>query len=544
MSNGIRKEKFWDESLLGNFEFSSLADMAATFQVLSRKAYSFDTRSTPTEFVRLRKHATYDERALAALRRRIEGSNFLTHAAPVDVSPPSKGECVIIVDAFSTGACMALEAARRGLAIVHVLSLEPSEELAAMVPTHVRGRLPWVATLAVDTGLSLEDGATRLAAKVKNVARAKKLTIAGLAAGAETGVKLADMLSELLGLRTNGTRLTEARRNKAEMGEAVRRSGARAVRQLRAASWEPVAAWLRDEWGLANDDPCLLIVKPLESAGSDGVTKCESVGDVERAVRALVGSLNGLGQINEGVLVQEFLEGPEFVVDSVSKDGVHKVIALWSYDRRPTNGAGFVLHGQSLVGSSDPVVAPLVAYAEQVLDALEIKHGPAHMEVKMCPAALDADPTPCLVEVGARCHGAEGFWMTIADQACRANQANVALDALVDDPNYDNLPSLPPPTLHAAACLKYLLTHKAGVLDAVDDVALASVTRLPSYQGHEIFLDVGTHVIPTKDCFSWGGVVKLAHKDPAQLQQDYSFIEQLCVTGLWHIRAPAGDSRN
>ena len=36
-----------------------------------------------------------------------------------------------------------------------------------------------------------------------------------------------------------------------------------------------------------------------------------------------------------------------------------------------------------------------------MLDALEVRHGPSHMEVKMTPTG------PCLVEVGARCHGLE-----------------------------------------------------------------------------------------------------------------------------------------
>jgi len=44
-------------------------------------------------------------------------------------------------------------------------------------------------------------------------------------AGTETGVELADQLSELLGLRSNGTSLSEERRNKYAMGEAVRRAG-------------------------------------------------------------------------------------------------------------------------------------------------------------------------------------------------------------------------------------------------------------------------------------------------------------------------------
>jgi hypothetical protein len=43
--------------------------------------------------------------------------------------------------------------------------------------------------------------------------------------GAETGVELADQLSSRLGLRTNGTAKSIARRNKYYMGETVRATG-------------------------------------------------------------------------------------------------------------------------------------------------------------------------------------------------------------------------------------------------------------------------------------------------------------------------------
>ena len=44
--------------------------------------------------------------------------------------------------------------------------------------------------------------------------------------------------------------------------------------------------------------------------------------------------LNGLGQLNDGALCQEFLSGTEFVVDGVSRDGVYKITAIWEYDKR------------------------------------------------------------------------------------------------------------------------------------------------------------------------------------------------------------------
>ena len=56
----------------------------------------------------------------------------------------------------------------------------------------------------------------------------------------------------------------------------------------------------------------------------------------------------------QAVLVQEYLEGQEYVVDMVSRDGQHKVVvAVWVYDRRAANGAGFVCFGQRLLAVQD-----------------------------------------------------------------------------------------------------------------------------------------------------------------------------------------------
>jgi biotin carboxylase len=182
-------------------------------------------------------------------------------------------------------------------------------------------------------------------------------------------VELADQLSERMGLITNGTALSEARRNKFVMGETVRAAGVRAVKQLRATTWGEINDWISD-W---NPSPFKIIVKPMDSAGSDDVTLCLSITDVQNAFGNIMGKINGLGLVNKAVLVQEYLEGQEYVVDMVSKDGQHKVAALWAYDRRPANGAHFVCFGQRLLTADDENCTALIEYMKKVVTALGIR---------------------------------------------------------------------------------------------------------------------------------------------------------------------------
>ena len=56
----------------------------------------------------------------------------------------------------------------------------------------------------------------------------------------------------------------------------------------------------------------------LPTPGSDDVFLCSTPEEAETAFERIFGTMNGLGQMNNNVLVQEFLVGKEYVIDKVS----------------------------------------------------------------------------------------------------------------------------------------------------------------------------------------------------------------------------------
>lgn len=149
-------------------------------------------------------------------------------------------------------------------------------------------------------------------------------TAVAIIAGAETGVLATDELATRLGLRGNGndTRLSKARRNKYFMGEVVRATGVRAVAQRMAKTWEDAREFLEKlqlEASACRVSTSIypVVVKPVESAGSDDVFKCQTIEDVKQAVERISGKVNGLGGVNECALVQEFLQGTPGVMSLV-----------------------------------------------------------------------------------------------------------------------------------------------------------------------------------------------------------------------------------
>jgi len=67
---------------------------------------------------------------------------------------------------------------------------------------------------------------------------------------------------------------------------------------------------------------------------------------------------------------------------------------------------------------------------------LGISHGPGHAEVKF------VNGEPCLIEIGARCHGREGTSMPILNRCQGYNQVESTLDAYFDEKAFNSIPAL------------------------------------------------------------------------------------------------------
>lgn len=433
----------------------------------------------------------------------------------------SERKALVVVDPMSTGAFLAPLAIDRGLAVICVYSSDELGDFKTHVPAEAAG-VTFAETMTHAGDLAHE----AIEATAKKL-RELDYDIVACIAGAECGVEVGEALAETLGLRGNGTELSAARRNKYLMGERVRECGLRAVKQMKgsAESWREIESFLDNEAPV----PFQMVVKPLDSCGSDGVYKCRSKDEVQKACEAIVGHCNATGSFNSEVLVQEFLSGTEYVVDSVSKDGIHKVVAVWEYDKREANGAPFVYFGMRLMDAQDAVAQELIKYMAGkggVLDALGFKNGPGHAEVKM-----EADG-PCLVEVGARCHGWSGAWLSLVKD-CQGphTQIQATLDAYLDDEAFGKLPCVPQLLKHGTCVM--LVSRREGTLKSV---AKHLLEELPSF--HKAILghcNIGEHFPKTIDLFTSPGQVLLASADVKQLEADFAFIHEIVDTELFEV---------
>ena len=71
--------------------------------------------------------------------------------------------------------------------------------------------------------------------------------------------------------------------------------------------------------------------------------------------------------------------------------------------------------------------------------------------------------------------------------------------------------------------MKWLINSSgAGILTSIDESALAELTSLASYRGHQFFKAPGDEVVGTFNCFSWMGCFSLASASKEQLDKDYN----------------------
>lgn len=331
--------------------------------------------------------------------------------------------------------------------------------------------------------------------------------------GQETGVELADELSERLGVVSNGTKLSLARRDKFEMVEALRSAGVPCVQHRKGSDPEELLRWVDETVGYP------AVVKPLKSAGTDGVVICANREELGRSIRELLGSPNLFGEPNDEVLIQEFLAGPEYIVDTVSSAGYHYACGVWKYQKNLLPSGKNIYDRDVLVDPQDPAAQVMIPYIAKVLDALEIQWGPAHAEV------IITERGPVLVEIGARINGNNHPGL---QEICLGHsQAGLSAEAYVQAKQFLDKTEGRNYQKRQSALVYNAATALNGVVTAVNQDIAEQIRELPSVCAMTVKYQAGDRIEPTTDLMNAPLRAFLTHPDEAVLEQDYREAKRL-----------------
>ena len=408
-----------------------------------------------------------------------------------------------VVDGYSAGRFLPPAFARAGADVVHVQSTP--HWLACVPPPDLT---PYAGNVVHQ---ELADTAERLA----------RLGVAGVVAGQETGVPLADRLAERMGLPGNGTRRSLARRDKFHMIETLRAAGIHCARQWRSDDAAALAA------AAAADGSFPYVVKPVSSASSDGVTVCRTPDQVAAAAARILGTTNIFEQTNDEVLMQSYLDGTEYVVDAVLHDGVRTFCGVWQYDK-PLRDGRRLYDKDILIAPDHEPVPQLLAYLDTVLEALDIRHGAAHAEVVMTASG------PALVEVGARLNG--NMDPAFHDLCLGRNQADLTALSYARPADFVREHGGTVYRPLRAGVIYNAATRLTGTVDAVDDEVIAAISALDTVRLVVPKLRPGDRIRPTVDLISSIMRVYFAGDTPAAVLADYQRVETM-KDNVYRLRA-------
>jgi hypothetical protein len=346
--------------------------------------------------------------------------------------------------------------------------------------------------------------------------------VAVLAAG-ENGVELADSLSEALGTPSNGTTLSRARRDKYVMVERIKSCGLPGAAQLLVQSEEQLRDWHEALGGR-------VVLKPLRSAGGDGVTWSDDPEDSVAGYRRLKGRPNIFSEPGDGVVAQEYLVGAEYLVNTVSRDGRHHACDIWKTHRISANGVPDLAAACHLLPRRGEPQEQLVDQAFRLLDALGIRHGPAHVELKMTPAG------PCVMEVGARICGLDLPGLT--ELACGESQIGWTVDAYLRPDlfleRYESDYRMTRSVAWAA-----MISPFDGILRGYPD--LGELANLDSAGDIHLRVQPGERITRTIDDSSYPLAMTLAHDVDEILLRDLGTVRYLDGKGFYDVQP--GDGR-
>ncbi len=331
--------------------------------------------------------------------------------------------------------------------------------------------------------------------------------------GNERGVILATKLSHDLNLLGNPIENLDAMTLKDEMQKRLKEKGLRYIRGKVIDTIEDAIKFY-DEENLNE-----VVIKPTYSAGSTSVRTCSNKEEmIETLKEFLAHSTNYYGDEDIEFLVQERINGEEYIVNTVSCKGKHQVTLIWKYTKIRTPEGAIVYDSSRTVNELSIGEAEMVEYAYDVADAIGIEYGPVHGEYMI------DDDGPVLIEVNCRPCGANmeaKFLNRISGQ----HETDSILDSYLK-PELFRLKSIKPYKLFAHGALKLFIVPNDLIARSapMDEISL----KFKSHYKTDMASVLDTALIPkTIDLHTSCGIVYLVHKDINEVEKTINLLRTI-----------------
>lgn len=331
--------------------------------------------------------------------------------------------------------------------------------------------------------------------------------------GNEKGVILASRLAYDLNLKCNDIKNLDAMTLKDEMQKRLAEKGLRSIKGKVIKSVQEAVEFYDSE-GLSQ-----VVLKPIYSAGSASVRICTGRSEMIQSLEELFGKSNYYGDSLSEMLIQERIVGDEYIVNTVSSKGTHRVTLVWKYHKIRTPDGAIVYDTCESVNELNFGEAEMIEYAYDVADALGIEWGPVHGEY------IIDENGPVLIEVNCRPCGAsmsEEFLDKISGQ----HETDSILDAYLNPERFKNK-AMMRYELNSYGALKLFIVPKM-----INATSSPIKNMLPKLKGHiKTSIDIDSEdkkvFFKTEDLTTIGGIVYLAHENYEVLQDSINYLRNV-----------------
>ncbi len=329
--------------------------------------------------------------------------------------------------------------------------------------------------------------------------------------GGEVGVELATKLAEDLGLPGNPMERLPVLTNKYLMNQALIEYGIRGIRGTIVHNLEETITFYREQ----KLKGCVL--KPCRGAGSFDVRVCENEEELKDAFNEVFATANAMGGKDDGMLLQEKIDGVEYVVNTISRNGRHKFSSIWKYAKKTVEGGGKVYSITELLDRLETGSSSLVRYAFDVLEALGVTNGIVHSEFMI------DEEGPVLIEANCRVIG-NHMCAEYMDRMLGHRETDVLLDACLHPEAFAAHINDPYRPL-AKGFMKNIIVGRDR--EVVSSPILSLIRHQKSFYGASIPKAVSGHLNRTIDLATSAGVIYLVNEDCGQLHRDRDFLERI-----------------
>lgn len=340
----------------------------------------------------------------------------------------------------------------------------------------------------------------------KTLEMVKKLNPVVIIPASDEGIDWATRLAHDLGLPGNNPENLKKMTDKQFMHEALKDSNLRYIRS------KPVYSFEEAKEFISQLDGSKFVVKPSVGGATVGVCVCENDDELRDALEL---NWKYSSKNDFETLVQEYIGGKEYSLETLCCNGFYKAIGGFYFEKIQIPGKGPVYNYSISLDDTSPIFAEIEEYNYKVVSALGIKYGILHAEYKI------DEKGPVLIEINCRVigplhniYGMDCTWKHHLTDASLLSYLNP--DEAIKKYNK-------PYKTYSSYATKYIILSdeiyviKSKVKDAFKDLD-SFICGIP-FQDDAIYPK-------TVDLSTCGGLIYLVNEDKAKLFEDIETIRK------------------